>query len=436
MRLFPKQSLFVWFLGTVTFLMGLWVGLRVLETPQVQAYLVRWLHRDVSEEVMALALFDEAWYRAEDEYVDKSMNQQNWQRWKRDYRPLIHTYGDAYVAIDSMLTSLNDDYTRFLTPEQMTEQHLQIDAQLYGVGIQIMVKDSQLVVVSPLPDTPAEAAGLMPNDKIMKINDELTAGMTVREAADRIRGEEGTQVQLSLLRQGKPISVNLTRSRITVKSVYSESVSDPDIGYVRLSTFISERASEEMRQVLDSLKDKKALILDLRGNYGGLLQNALTIADFFLTQGTIVQVVGQRHGLVRDTEADADADDVMQPMVVLMDGGSASASEILGGALKDHKRAWIIGDTSFGKGLVQKIVTLPHGAGMNITISRYLTPEGHDIHKKGIEPNERVAVTEADILSGRDPQKEAAIRYLRSVMAESELMPVQHHVNGQRRAAS
>lgn len=409
----------MWLLGVFIFVFGLWVGVQLLDSGRIPRPVSQWLYENASEKTVALALFDDAWYRAKNEYVDDSMNGQDWGRWKKDYRPFIETYDDAYVAINTMLTSLNDDYTRFLTPEQMNEQHLQIDAQLFGVGIQIMVKDKQLTVVSALSDTPAEAAGLMPNDKIMRIDDELTVGMSVRDAADRIRGKEGTQVTLELKRQGETVVVPLTRSRITMKSVYSEPLEDQTIGYVRLSTFISERASDEMYQVLESFRDKKALILDLRGNYGGLLQNALTIADFFLSEGNIVQVVGQRHGMVRDTQAHRDKEDIRQPMVVLIDGGSASASEILSGALKDHHRARLIGETSFGKGLVQKIVTLPHHAGMNVTISRYLTPDGHDIHKKGIEPDEVVPFTEGDYMAGKDPQKEAAIRYLQSVMRET-----------------
>lgn len=403
----------LWFAVLLVFGLGVYTGVWLLEHPAVTAPVVGWIKGVSAEELSARALFDDAWSRAKSEYVDTSMNHQDWNRWKRHYQSSIHTPDDAYVAISSMLTSLNDDYTRFLTPTEMTEQHLQIDAQLYGVGIQIMVRDKQLTVVAPLADTPAEAAGVKPQDKIMAINGELTVGMSVRDAADRIRGKEGTQVVLTLSREGQKIDVTLKRAQITVKSVTTEPIKNhANIGYVRLSTFISERASDEMRAMLDSLSDKEALILDLRGNYGGLLQNALVISDYFLSKGTIVSVVGQRHGAIRHTKAHADANDVTQPLVVLIDGGSASASEILSGALQDNHRAVLIGDTSFGKGLVQKIVRLNGGAGMNITISKYLTPSGKDIHKIGIKPDKRVVFTDKDIFSDRDPQKEAAIEYL------------------------
>ncbi len=345
-----------------------------------------------------------------EEYVDDSFNHQDWYRWKDRYKGQLKDPEDAYVAIQTMLASLNDEYTRFLPPRDMREQTLSIDSRLYGIGIQIGVRDNKLQVVSVLEDTPAEAAGLKAKDQIIRIDGQETAGMTVEQAADRIRGKEGTAVKLTIRRGEKTVVEEIVRAEIRLKSVFTEELEDDRIGYVRLNSFISETATAEMHEILQKMKDKKAIILDLRGNYGGLLDNAVAIADMFLEKGDIVSIVNRKQE--RRTYRAYPGQNANQPMVILIDGGSASASEILSGALKDHRRATLIGTQSYGKGLVQKINPLPDGSGLNITISKYFTPKGTDIDHKGIAPDIVVEYTEKDFLDQTDPQLQRAIQYL------------------------
>lgn len=354
----------------------------------------------------ASQLFNEAWRTVSLEFVDGSYNGQDWRRWEHRYDNKIKDDADVKVAIDTMLASLGDHYTRYLPPRDMNEQTMQIDSRLYGIGIQIAMKDNKLVVIAPLDDTPAAKAGIQPGDLITQINGKSTAGMTVEEAADRIRGEEGTCVRLRIHRL-KTFDLSLSRAEIKIKSVFTRAVKYPEIGYIRLNSFISETTIPEMEQALDNIKNKKALILDIRGNYGGLLSNAVEIADMFLESGDIVSIVGRQHDkrVFRASRGER----FTHPIILLIDGGSASASEILSGALKDHHRATLVGTKTFGKGLVQKINPLEDGSGINITISKYLTPNGTDINKKGIEPDVKVLYTEDNFIKNQDPQLDKAL---------------------------
>lgn len=363
-----------------------------------------------SSEAMADGLYDEAWSMLKEEYVDGSFNGQDWGKWRNHFKGRLHDADDAYVAIGTMVASLNDEYTRFLLPRDMHEQTMSIDSRLYGVGVQISMRDSKLVVMATIDGTPAEKAGLMPKDQITHINGMETAGLSVEDAADRIRGEKGTYVTLAIKRNGQEFSKRIQRAEIKLKSVFTKPLDDKRIGYIRLSSFISETMLDEMADIMHQLENKQALIIDLRGNYGGLFSNSTEIADMFLDHGKIVSIVDRN----KEERAYSAKPGMVSrvPMVVLMDGGSASASEILSGALKDNHRATLVGAQSFGKGLVQKINTLSDGTGLNITISKYLTPNGTDINKKGISPDIAVSYTEKDFLAQRDPQLNKAIQFL------------------------
>lgn len=363
-----------------------------------------------SSEAMADGLYDEAWGMLKEEYVDGSFNGQDWGKWRNHFKGHLHDADDAYVAIGTMVASLNDEYTRFLLPRDMHEQTMSIDSRLYGVGVQISMRDNKLVVMATIDGTPAEKAGLMPKDQITHINGLETAGLSVEDAADRIRGEKGTYVTLAIKRNGQEFSKRIQRAEIKLKSVFTKPLDDKRIGYIRLSSFISETMLDEMADIMHQLENKQALIIDLRGNYGGLFSNSTEIADMFLDHGKIVSIVDRN----KEERAYSAKPGMVSrvPMVVLMDGGSASASEILSGALKDNHRATLVGAQSFGKGLVQKINTLSDGTGLNITISKYLTPNGTDINKKGISPDIAVSYTEKDFLAQRDPQLNKAIQFL------------------------
>lgn len=298
-----------------------------------------------------------------------------------------------YGAIRGMLDTLDDPYTRFMEPKVFRSMQEERHGSFSGIGIQIGLREKKLTVIAPIEDTPAYRAGLKSGDHIAEVDGKSTKDMAIEEAVSLIRGQRGSQVKLLIERAGnpKPFPVSIKRDNIVTRAVKTKDI-DPNIGYVRLSSFMSETADSEMRAALEKFKDKKALILDLRGNPGGLLPNAVNIGLMFVDRGPIVQIVdreGNKEKLPGD-EANSHPKAVWphyKPIVVLVDGGSASASEILGGALQDSHTAVLIGTKTFGKGLVQTVHALEGGAGVAITTNKYLTAGGTDIHKKGIVPD-------------------------------------------------
>lgn len=363
-------------------------------------------------------LYDQVWRLINVKFVDQTNNSQDWTKWRHKYDSKIVTNEDAYVAINTMIASLNDPYTKFLDPKEFAEETSSIKGSLKGIGIQIAVKDGKLTVISPLEDTPAEKAGLKADDEILEINGKSTKGITVDQAADQIRGKEGTMVKLLVKRKDcEPKLYTIVRAEIEVKSISQkipENIKMPeDISYIRLSSFISRNAAAEFKSMLEQGADKKGFIIDLRANPGGLLSNAIYISDMFLDGGTIVSTV-DRDGY-KETQRATKGYVTKKPMVVLINGGSASASEIFSGAMKDNGRAIIIGEKSFGKGLVQEINKLPYESGINITIQKYLTPNGTDINKKGITPDIEVKLTEENVKNKDDVQLKKAIEVLQKV---------------------
>lgn len=371
-----------------------------------------WVIRSNVQASTPVELYDNVWRLINTKYVDQTNNEQDWGKWRHKYDHVIKTNEDAYVAIDTMIASLNDPYTKFLNPKDFAEETGSIKGSLKGIGIQIAVKDGKLTVIAPIEDTPAAKAGLMADDEILAIDGKSTKGITVDKAADQIRGEEGTQVTLLVKRgNAEPKTYTITRAEIEIKSISQkvpENINMPkDISYIRLSSFISRNASKEFSDILTNSPDKKAFIIDLRSNPGGLLSNAVYISDMFLDGGDIVSTV-DRDGYKETTKAVRGVL-TTKPIVVLLNKGSASASEIFSGAIKDNKRGVLVGTQSFGKGLVQEINKLPDNAGINITIQKYLTPNGTDIHKKGITPDVVVDLTEEDIKNKNDVQLKKAI---------------------------
>lgn len=374
----------------------------------------------LTEKAFALTppvLYDTVWKLIDKKYVDQTCNQQDWRAWRYKYDGKLITNEDAYVAIDTMLASLNDPYTKFLNPKDFAEETASIKGSLKGIGIQISVKEGKLMIIAPIEGSPAEKAGLQADDEIIEINGESTKGVSIDKAAEKIRGEKGTCVQLVIKRNGEIKNYSVVRDEIELKAVSTKTpdsmtVIPNNIQYIRISSFISKNVAKEVAQILATSTHKKAYIIDLRANPGGLLTNALAISDMFLPGGIIVSTIDrdsykitERANLVYIAKA---------PVAILVNKGSASASEILSGALKDNGRATIIGEQSFGKGLVQEINKLPDGSGVNITIQKYLTPNGTDIHKKGITPHIVVKLTEEDIKNKKDTQLLKAIEVVQS----------------------
>lgn len=390
-------------------------------------FLSGWVIRDNVFAYGPTDLYDQVWRLINNKFVDQTNNDQNWAKWRHKYDNQIKTNEDAYVAINTMVASLNDPYTKFLDPKEFADETSSIKGSLKGIGIQIGVKDGKLMVIAPIEDTPAEKAGLLADDEILEIDGVSTKGITVDKAADKIRGKEGTQVTLLVKRKDNaPKTYTITRAEIEIKSISQKiptEVNMPnDLCYIRLSSFISRNAASEFGTILNNNRNKKGFIIDLRSNPGGLLTNAIYISDMFLNGGTIVSTV-DRDGY-KETQKASYNTYTQKPVVVLINKGSASASEIFSGAMKDNHRAVIIGEQSFGKGLVQEINKLPYDAGVNITIQKYLTPNGTDINKKGITPDIEVKLTEEDVKNKNDVQLKKAIEVL-SKMTSGQSIAVQ-----------
>jgi carboxyl-terminal processing protease len=353
---------------------------------------------DSPKEVM-----DQAWQIVFRDYLDINgkYTPERWRSLRREV--LAKSYNsskDAYEAIRGMLASLDDPYTRFLDPREFKEMQIDTSGELSGVGIQLSLdkETKQLVVVSPIEGSPASRAGVMPKDVITAIDGKTTKGMSTEDAVKLIRGQAGTSVVLDLMRKGQPIELKLVRERIEIHAVNHQLNTTSDgmkVGYIRLKQF-NATAATDMRKAVQDLESKGAqgYVLDLRSNPGGLLAASIEIARQWLNEGMIVSTK-TRDGITDVKRATGRAL-TAKPLVILVNEGSASASEILSGALQDNNRAVLVGQKTFGKGLVQLVRPLSDGSGMTVTIAKYLTPRGRDIHKHGIDPDVAVKMGEAE----------------------------------------
>jgi carboxyl-terminal processing protease len=301
--------------------------------------------------------------------------------------------------VDGMLARL-DPHSAYLPPEPYKEMTVQMSGAFGGVGIELGMKENRLTVISPIEDTPAFRAGIQANDRIGKIDGSSTRGMNISEAVKRMRGEKGTSVTLTILRNDsiKPLTFNLVRDIIKIKSLKSRMV-DPGYGFIRISQF-QERTGSEFKQALQELHAEaggqlKGLVIDLRYNPGGLLESCIQVANSFIGDNikntVIVSIKGRTPESTRVYNASLGTKEPHYPIVVLINGGSASASEIVAGALQDHKRAIVMGTQSFGKGSVQSIFPMKGNAALKLTTARYYTPSGRSIQARGIVPDVEVA---------------------------------------------
>jgi carboxyl-terminal processing protease len=293
-------------------------------------------------------------------------------------------------AIVGMLSSL-DPHSAYLTPENYKDLQMDTQGRFGGLGIEITIKSGVLTVVSPIEDTPAFKAGVKPGDMIFKIEDEFTKDMTLVDAVKKMRGLKGTKINISIKREGVPelIDFSLVRDTIRVQSVRSR-VLETGYGYIRLAQF-QERSDRDVQKSLEKLAGEKGglkgLVLDLRNNPGGLLTQAVRVSDLFLDSGLIVYTEGRIESQKQKYFSQKNGSWLDFPIVVLVNGGSASASEIVAGALQDHKRAIIIGTKTFGKGSVQTILPLDDNSALRLTTARYFTPKGRSIQALGIVPD-------------------------------------------------
>ncbi|MEW5819452.1 MAG: S41 family peptidase [Cyanobacteriota bacterium] len=372
----------------------------------------------LKKQLTPVELYHKAWTIIKNEYYDPSRTGDEWNYWEHRYDDVLLTNDDAYIAIQTMIESLNDRYTRLLTPDKFAEQDIDIEAKISGIGIQIAQKDDKIIVVSVLEDTPAYSVGLKSNDIITQVDQTSTKGLDLKDVADLIRGEIGTYVNLVISRNNKKQLFRVKRDEIRIKALTQEMLDD-NISYIRLSSFISQNAGAEMEEAILNANSADAYIIDLRNNHGGLLPNAISIANIFIDRGAIIVSIVDKKGRKQDYHSVVKSL-TDKPLVILINGASASASEILSGALKDHHRAILVGEKTFGKGMVQKIFDLPDGSGLNVTVSKYLTPNGTDIDHVGIIPDIEVEMTIDDFKNNKDLQLEIAKNIAKKAIKEKK----------------
>ena len=347
------------------------------------------------------AVIDEAWQIVNREYVDPSFNRIDWLEVRQQL--LSKEYSspeEAYTELRNALEKLNDPYTRFLDPKQYERLTNQTAGELSGVGMQLTLdeKTRQITVVNPIKNSPAMEAGIQSGDRILAIDGESTQGMTVEKAAEKIRGRVGTSITLTISRdEAQQFDLTLTRARIELEAVRYRlnTEGDRQIGYIQLQEFNSH-AAEQMQEAIKELlaQNVDGFVLDLRGNPGGLLRSSIDIARMWVDSGAIVSTI-DRHGKSQEIRANHTALTDL-PTVVLVDDNSASASEILAGAMQDNKRAMVMGTRTFGKALVQSVFSLSDGSGLAVTIAHYYTPNGTDISQKGVTPDISIELTQLE----------------------------------------
>ncbi|MGC8717425.1 MAG: S41 family peptidase [bacterium] len=341
-----------------------------------------------------LQILSHAYYFITNNYVDKNLDKVNL----------------TYKGIEGMISSLNDPYSYFMKPEDYKAMEEEFQGSFEGVGMEIGVNDNkQVVVISPIDDTPAQKAGIKPGDIIIKVDEKSTNGMNADDVSKLIRGPAGTKVKIIIQREGesKPLEFTLTRAVVKLVTVSSKML-DSNIGYIKIKAF-REPTGEELSKALDAIlpKAKNGIILDLRNNPGGLLGSAIEVVSYFVPKGPVVYAE-DRDNNREEYSVIPNLYKVKVPLVVLVNKGSASASEIVAGALQDYKRATLIGTKTFGKGLVQSVFALADGSAISLTIQRWLTPNKRYIHKEGITPD---IVVEWD-QKGNDIQLERAKSFL------------------------
>ncbi|WP_298907757.1 S41 family peptidase [uncultured Nostoc sp.] len=377
-------------------------------------------------------LVDEVWQILDKNYVDVSFNHQDWKAIRQQY--LSRSYSSnkqAYGAIQEMVAKLGDRYTEFFNPQEFLALNKDLSGNLSGVGLELALneKTKALTVIAPIQGTPAFRAGILPDDVIVQINGQRTQGMKIEDAVKRILGPVGTKVVLTIQRGNQSQTFNLTRANIAIHPVTynTQKTLMGKIGYIRLPEF-TQTAPVEMHRAIQALEKQQVqgYVLDLRSDPGGLLDASLQIASMWLKEGAIVSLVNRDQ--VKDSYNASGHPLTNKPLVILVDKGSASASEILSGALQDDNRARLVGTRTFGKGLVQSVEPLSDGSALKLTIAKYYTPKGRDINHVGIAPDINVELTKAQqqaLVQNRtlgtlaDPQYASAVADL-SKLIQSE----------------
>lgn len=351
-----------------------------------------------SQNIAPDRLFINAWRMAKLEYVDETMNNQNWYRWRDRYVNQIKTVEDANIAINTMLASLNDPYTKFLKSKSFSQQRTVLDSKITGVGVMFNKSGDEIVINHVLKNSPAQSEQLMEGDTIVSINNTLVKNMTSDEIHSYIESSKGKEVKLVIKRGDEIIVKDLEKKEIPIDTMDYRITKD-NIGIIYLANVMGEKAVSDFVNIILKTNNTKGIIIDLRNNYGGILANAVLMADFIIPDHKKILSLNSRRSSVLDVYADDGVVFKEKPIVILVNNKTASAAEILAGTLKCSANAILIGESTFGKNSIQQVIPMTNGTGMMLTSAKYILPNGEDIHNMGISPDY--------IVKSEDAMKEA-----------------------------
>lgn len=336
-----------------------------------------------SQNIAPERLYISAWRNAKNEYVDRSMNGQNWMRWRNKYLKHIHTIEDANIAINTMLMSLNDQYSKFLLTDKYIKQKEILDSKITGIGIRFHQSENNITVENVLDNSPAQKNNIMPGDTILTINGQEATKVSIDEILTS-SDEEDKNIELKIKRDNEIIEKNIKKEEIPIKTMEYK-ITDDNIGIITLATIMGEEAIKDFTNIIKATNNTKGLIIDLRDNYGGILSNAIEMANYMLDNEEIVSITDGRNNRL---EIYASNENIFKNknIVILTNRNTASAAEIFAGTLKDNIGAVIMGERTYGKNSIQQIIPMPNNTGLVITTYKYILPSGEDIHKTGIMP--------------------------------------------------
>ncbi len=354
-------------------------------------------------------LYINVWRMAGNIYVESSMNKQNWNRWRNKYSKYIKTVEDADVAINSMLLSLNDNYTKFLRSDLFSKHKLILDSKVTGIGILFSTIGNDVIIKQVLDDSPAKDAQILPGDTIVSINGKKINSKKIEILINNMEDSRKNTIELIVLRNNVLIKKKLKKKEIPIKTM-DYKITEDNIGIVTIANIMGEKAVTDFKNILEKTNNTKALIIDLRDNYGGILANAIIMVNYMLDVDEIVRIESRINSKYQIYSA-GERIFKSKPVIVLINNKTASASEVIAGALKVHADAILLGENSFGKNSIQQVIPIHNGAGLIITTDKYILPDGSDINKIGLKPD--IYIKQSS--NFEDIQKNSALKILRKV---------------------
>ena len=339
----------------------------------------------ISQNIAPQRLFINAWRITKNSYVDETLNNQDWSKWRIRYIKHIKTIEDANIAINSMLASLNDQYSKFLQSDLFSKQKIIIDSQITGIGVLFNKSGENIVINHIMDNSPAQTADIKPGDVIISINGEKTNGLEIKNVINNIEASGNKEIDITIKRGNILINKKLKRKAIPIKTMEYEITRD-NIGVITLANIMGDKAVSDFKDIIIETNNTKGIIIDLRNNYGGVLANAIQMANYMMDQGKIVSIQS-RINTKYQIYSDGEKIFKNKPVVILINKNTASAAEILAGTLKDNLNAILIGEKSYGKNSIQQVIPMANSTGLILTTDKYILPAGNDIYRKGLTPD-------------------------------------------------